>query len=198
MANPGKPSKRQDLLHLIESRCAVFPPSFNDQPVAKSEITRLLQVANSAPTHRLTQPWRFKVIMGDARMRLGQWLANQYRSSVETSSFSKLKYEKTLAKPAMSGAVIIICMQRDPAESVPEWEEIAAVACAVQNLWISAGALGLGGYWSSPGSIANMGSFISLAPGERCLGLFYLGHHNQPVLPKKRSPWSQKVTWISD
>ena len=41
-------------------------------------------------------------------------------------------------------------MQRDPKESVPEWEEIASVAMAVQNMWLMAQELNLGGYWSSP------------------------------------------------
>ncbi len=88
-------------------------------------------------------------------------------------------------------------MQRDPKESVPEWEEIAAVACAVQNIWIACGQLGLGGYWSSPKSIENMHEFTPMADGERCLGLFYLGYHNQPRMTRNRTPWQEKVVWIN-
>ena len=41
-------------------------------------------------------------------------------------------------------------MQRDPGERIPEWEELASVACAVQNMWLSATSYGIGAYWSSP------------------------------------------------
>ena len=89
-------------------------------------------------------------------------------------------------------------MQRDPQERVPEWEEIAAVACAVQNIWIGCASLGLGGYWSSPKTIDYMHEFTSMEVGEKCLGLFYLGYHNQPQLAKNRTSWQQKVAWITD
>lgn len=87
-------------------------------------------------------------------------------------------------------------MQRDPAERVPEWEEVAAVACAVQNLWLSCTAYGIGGYWSTPHSIIEAREFLELADGERCLGLFYLGYHQMPDLPGRRIPITQKITWM--
>ena len=192
-----QPKDRDRMLELISSRRSVFPRSFIDKTISKSDIEKLLQIANTAPTHRLTEPWRFKVLVDGALDRLGDWLAEQYRDSCLDATFSESKYERTRQKARRAGAVILICMQRDPKQSVPEWEEIAAVACAVQNLWIASGALDLGGYWSTPKAIANMDSFTELGAGEKCLGIFYLGHHNQAFVAKKRSSWMEKVTWIS-
>ena len=95
-----------------------------------------------------------------------------------------------------SGAVIAICMQRDLKDRVPEWEEIAATAMAVQNMWLMTGHLGLGGYWSSPGYISDMKEELQLAEGERCLGFFYLGAYDAPMPDGDREPVEEKITWF--
>ena len=66
-------------------------------------------------------------------------------------------------------------MRRDKAESIPEWEEIAATAMAVQNIWLSCVDSPIGGYWSTPKKINRLHTFLNLTKNERCLGLFYLG-----------------------
>ena len=89
-------------------------------------------------------------------------------------------------------------MQRDLEERLPEWEEIAAVACAVQNMWLTATAHGLGAYWSTPGAINAVGDFVELAEGERCLGFFYMGYTDAPHPEGKRAPLADKVQWIEE
>ena len=95
-----------------------------------------------------------------------------------------------------SACVIAICMQRDPDERVPEWEEIAAVSCAVQNMWLSCAAHNIGCYWSSSKAILQARELLQLREGERCLGLFYMGYHDLPELPGKRTPVKEKVQWM--
>ena len=86
-------------------------------------------------------------------------------------------------------------MKRDEKESVPEWEEIAATAMAVQNLWLTATELGLGGYWSTPAYVDQIGDFISMEEGETCLGLFYLGAFEGPMPTREPGDWREKVQW---
>jgi len=179
----------------ITDRRSVYPRFFTDEPVSDEQILTLLEAANWAPTHRMTEPWRFIVIRGARKAELGRFLAEQYKSKQSESSFSERKYKGKKEKAERSSAVIAIILQRDPAESVPEWEELAAVSAAVQNLWITASALGLGGYWSSPQSMVGRPDFLALPTGQSCFGLFYLGHHNMPELPRERKPVGDKVQW---
>lgn len=79
--------------------------------------------------------------------------------------------------------------------AVPQWEEVAATACAVQNLWLAASAAGIGGYWSSPGTIKHIGDFLGLAGNEECLGFFYMGYHDEPPRAANRRPIAEKVQW---
>jgi len=182
---------------LIRQRRAIFPKTYNDKPISQTLIEEVLENANWAPTHRLTEPWRFKVFTGASLVRLGQYLADWYKNNTPADSFSEKKYEKNLQNPQRSACVIAICMQRDPEERVPEWEEIAAVACAVQNMWLTCTAYDIGCYWSTPRAALEADEFLGLQSGERCLGLFYMGYHDLPELPGKRSPISEKVEWLS-
>ncbi|WP_367391922.1 nitroreductase [Lewinella sp. LCG006] len=183
---------------IIRSRSSIFPAMYTDEPISEEVIMDLLENANWAPNHKKTEPWRFKVIRGAALQRLADFMGSTYKSITPQESFSEMKMKKLSTNPIKANTVIAICMQRDPAESLPEWEELAATAMAVQNLWLSATAYGLGGYWSSPGLIAHLGPFLNLAEGERCLGLFYLAHHQAPEIPRERGDVAAKVKWMKE
>lgn len=181
---------------LMRKRRSIFPKTYNDKPIPREIIEEVLENANWAPTHKLTEPWRFKVFAGSALERLADYLADYYRNNTPPEQFSAAKYNKTLESPRRAGCVIAICMQRDPEGRVPEWEELAAVACAVQNMWLTCTAHGIGSYWSTPKAAIQADDFLGLSAGERCLGLFYMGYHDLPDLPAKRSPIADKTTWI--
>ena len=182
------------ILDIIKKRRAVFPAQYNDRPIAKEMLLDVLEAANWAPTHRRTEPWRFKVLRGKSLEKLGEFMAGKYEQIDEKPK--KIKIKKFRENPIRSAAVILICMQRDPAESIPEWEEIASTAMAVQNMWLRCTELGIGSYWSSPALIKHMGEFVDLAEGEKCLGLFYMGYYDQEIPVVGREPIEEKVLWL--
>jgi nitroreductase len=187
----------EDLGALIRRRRAIYPKSYlPDRPVERALIEQLLENANWAPTHKRTEPWRFRVFHSESsRRRLGDYLAEYYLKSTPPEAISEEKFKKAGENPLRSGAVIAICMQRHPVSGLPEFEEIAAVACAVQNMWLTCTALGLGSYWSTPAGILDAADFLQLQADERCLGLFYLGWHHMPQVPGQRRPVEEKTTW---
>lgn len=188
----------EEAIELIKNRRSVYPRWFTSDPVEQEDILKLLEAANWAPTHKMTEPWRFIVLHSKpARIELSEFLGEYYTRNTPKDKFSALKHRKTVEKPLQSAAVIAIVMQRDPAESLPEWEELAATACAVQNLWIAATASGFGGYWSSPATMLSVdaANFLSLKEGEKCLGVFYLGKHRMPETPRVRKQIEDKVRW---
>lgn len=182
---------------LIRKRRSVFPKSYNSKPITREVVEQILENANWAPTHKLTEPWRFKVIVGGGLERLATYLSTTYKENTPADSFSERKFNKLKTNPMKAACVIAICMKRDEEERIPEWEELASVACAVQNMYLTCAAYGLGSYWSSPKIILEANEFLSLEEGERCLGLFYMGYHDLPELPGKRTPIEEKITWIT-
>ena len=123
---------------------------------------------------------------------------NERRRSRLEEKFQERKFQKLQTNPTKAGCVIAICMQRDLEERIPEWEEIAAMGCAIQNMYLTCTAYGIGSYWSSPGIIkySEISEFLNLKEGERCLGFFYMGYHEMPQIEGKRGAISDKVDWI--
>ena len=187
-----------DISNLIRKRRSIFPKTYIDKPIAKEIIEEILENANWAPTHKMTEPWRFKVLTGGALERLRDWQVDWYLTNVPEEKFSDQKFKKLQTKPLQAAAIIAICMQRDAKESLPEWEEIAAVSCAVQNMWLTATSYDIGAYWSSSKFIKDIGGFLNLSEGERCLGFFYMGYHELPELPRKRGAIEDKVEWVAE
>jgi len=186
----------KNLKNLIRSRRSIYPPMYIDEAIDEEIIKEMLENANWAPNHKKTEPWRFKIYRSAARQKLADWLSSTYKERMPVDKFSEKKFQKLSTNPVKSDTVIAIIMQRDPDEQLPEWEELAAVAMAVQNLWLTATAYGLGAYWASPGLLAHAGDFMNLKSGERCYGLFYLAHHNAPEFPGIRKDIEEKVEWI--
>ena len=183
------------LLELIKSRRSIMPNQYNASTIKDEEINLILEAANWAPTHKKTEPWRFKVLKNKTKNDLGKFLADKYKES--NTNFSKFKYNNLIEKAKKSSTIILICMQRDPDESVPEWEEIASVSMSVQNMWLMATNLNIGSYWSSPKLISSIDKFIPLSKGEKCLGLFYMGKYDGETVSRNPSPIEKKVSWLN-
>lgn len=187
-----------DITELIHRRRAIFPKFYlPGQPIERSLIEQLLENANQAPTHKLTEPWRFIVFhSAESRQRLSDYLEQFYVTDTPPALFSEEKRIKSRENPLRAGAVIALCRHFDPANGLPEWEETAAVACAVENMWLSCTAANLGCYWSTPKAALQANEFLQLGTGDSCLGFFYLGWHNMPALPGKRRPVAEKTKWM--
>lgn len=186
-----------DLQKLIQKRRSVFPDQYNGKPISKEVIEQILEAANWAPTHKKTEPWRFKVLQGESKKRLGEFVAEKYREAA--TKFSNFKYVKKQQKFQQSACVISICMQREPKEKLPEWEEIAAVAMAVQNMWLQCTDLGIGSYWSSPKMIEQMDEFFDFKEGEKCIGFFYMGYYDGKLPEGERNTSiAEKTEWMME
>lgn len=188
---------------LIAMRRSIFPPDYDtNKKVPREALDRMLAAANWAPTHGKTEPWRFTVFdTPEKRLELGLLMANWYKTNVPAKKFLESKYNKMVFNCQASSHVIAICMKRQKSGKIPEWEEMCAVACAVQNMHLVATAHGVAAYWSSgpPITLAQeMKDHLKLGVNDKCLGLFYVGMPKEDAkVPKGfRKPIEDKVTWV--
>ena len=117
---------------IIRNRKTIYPIQFSNKELSKDIINEILENALHAPTHRMTQPWFFKVYKGGSKVKLSSLI-----KEIDQEKISKVKIDKFIEKINLSDTVISICMNRDKDNRVPEWEEIAAISMAVQNMWLS-------------------------------------------------------------
>jgi nitroreductase len=186
-----------EINELIRERRTIYPEQFSDRKVHKEQVETMLTNAQWAPTHGNTQPWRFKVFMDDGLTTLSDFLAKTYLELTPAEVQNDMKLAKLLSRPLKSSVVIAVCMERQPEEKILEIEEIEAVACAVQNLHLTATAYGLGGFWSTPKLIysTQMNDFLGLNKKDKCLGLFYLGYPAIEWPKAHRKPLEYTTEW---
>jgi nitroreductase len=183
---------------LIRQRRSTFPKQYDaGKHVDDSIIKQLLENANWAPTHKLTEPWRFTVFTGNGLKTFAGLQASVYKKSAG-NQFKEENYQKLLTAPLLASHVISIGMKRHAEKNIPEMEEIAAVACAVQNMYLTATAYNIGCYWTTGGVTFNEAAkpFFDLEAADKLMGFFYVGVIAIPSVPGIRQPVEAKVKWI--
>lgn len=133
--------------HLVEDVIAARRTSLfvdPDRPVPLELVDRLITSATWAPNHKRTWPWRFTVLAGDARLRLGVTLAE----AAAAQGAEAVKVAKLRGKYARSAVVVLVWVVVD-GDEVRRREDRDAVAAATQNLLLAATGHGLGSYWAS-------------------------------------------------
>jgi len=187
-----------DLNDLLRSRRSTFNDQFEPGKKIPDEIVwELLRNANNAPSHKLTEPWRFVVFTGDGLKLLAEKQAEIFKANAG-ASFKQNKYEKLKTAPLNCSHVIAIGLKRH-ADELPEMEEIASVACAVQNIYNSLQAYGIGGYWTT-GGITYMDAakeFFGLEPEDKLMGFFQMGYIKTPTAPRTPGAIEEKVRWVT-
>lgn len=166
----------------------------------ESLIREMLENANWAPTHGLTEPWRFTVFTGEARAKVAQVLVAAYEEVTPPEAFKPAKLESMRTNPLRAPVLISIGMKRQESGKISELDEIQAVACAVQNMHLTATAHGLGGFWSSNAAVCSdqMKTFVGLEEQDRVLGLFYVGYPLAGWPEGTRTSVDKKVDWRTE
>jgi len=190
----------EEINHLMRNRRSVFPDQFEAGKHIPDEIIHQILVnATWAPNHGHTEPWRFVVFTGEGLKTLAHFQSELYKQTAG-EKISEGNYQKLQTRPLLASHVIALCMERDPKKKHPEVEEIAAVACAVENIYLSVTAYGLGGYWTTGGITYNekAKSFFGLGKDDRLLGFFYIGYIAVPSPSGKRKSLDEKVAWVKE
>ena len=186
---------------LIRNRRSIYPEMYSPEPVDDHIIQQMLENANWAPNHGMTQPWSFRVFTGQGLEKLGTFQSNLYKEiTTAKNEFQEKKYEKLKTKPLQASHVISIGMRRNHKHKVPVIEEIEAVACAVQNMYLTAEAYGIGCYWGSGGITyyEEAKPFFGLEEEDQLLGFLYIGTIKGKKPDGKRKPIQQYVSWVRE
>lgn len=184
----------------IRNRSSIFPDQFDpDNKIDDDIIMNILTNATWAPTHKLTEPWQFLVYGPERVSDFFDALKEVYLKDRSESDISRVKLNKYEKRKRQVSHVIVVNMIRDSKERVPELEEICAVSCAIQNIYLSLAPHNVGGYLST-GLVFNpaFGDYLKLGAKDKCLGYFFLGNiksdYNSPE--RKRINLKDKLIYI--
>ncbi|SFO29258.1 Nitroreductase [Algoriphagus ornithinivorans] len=194
----------EEVNKIIRGRRSMFVAQFKENdPVDDSIIEEMLENANWAPTHKLTQPWRFIVYTGEGLKKFADYQAELYKKRAEKNGtpFIEATYQKFKENPLKASHVIAILMKRTEGSGIPVMEEIAAVSMAVQNMYLTASAHGLAAYWGTGGPTfwEEAREDFGLEGEDILMGFFYVAKPATENWPAgKREPIADKVGWIRE
>jgi nitroreductase len=187
-----------EVTQAIQSRRSVG--RVKQDPVPRELVEKILESAVHAPNHKITEPWRFHVFTGKGRGELARARAELARILAETE-----REEEELAagrisrerKKAFRAPVVIAVISRGGRDEVETLENYAACAAAVQNMQLTAHALGLATIWRTGLQAYHpyMREFFGLEAGDKIVAYLYLGYPDMEERPRRREPASSKTVW---
>ncbi len=184
------------LSSIIKKRRSIKPALFNGNKIADEQIEQLLQLADWAPTHTLSEPWRFVVYAGKKVNDFSRQHALLYQQFTAAEKFMQGKFDGIIANGEKSSHLIVCIMKRSN-EKIPAIEEIAAASCAVQNILLGAAALDIATLWSTGGMTLSpaMKNHFQLNEQDEILGILFLGKTDEQVEGKRKIALSEKIVW---
>lgn len=188
------------LSKIISNRRTVKPARMNGKKISEKDIRALLQLADWAPTHGRTEPWRFIVFEEQALQDFSKKHADLYKEISDPEKFRQDKFEKLIQNGQQASHLIAVVMKRTGNSKISEAEESAAVAAAIQNILLGAEALGIAAIWSTGGMATKeeMKPLLQLAPEDKVGGFLYLGYTEAAISPGFRKiPLKEKTYWKS-
>ena len=183
-----------DTLFAIETRHSV--KKMKADPVPRDMIEKLLAAGNHAPNHHKLRPWRFIVLTGDARLRLGDMMAASQRDRV--ADLPPEASDKTRALPLRAPVIIAVGVDKPTDGKTPEIENVCAAAAACQNILLAAHSLGLGAIWRTGewAEDAKVKAHLGFAADQHLIGFLYIGYPDGEMVTAERPTVNDRVTWM--
>jgi len=181
---------------IIKNRRTIKPFMMNGHKIPDEQVAGLLELADWAPTHGLTEPWRFVVYADPTEFCSVH--AEMYKANTSWDDFSEGVYDNLKHQGDKASHVIIAIMKRGNLPKIPAFEEMAAASCAVQNLLLGATALNIASYWGTGGMALKpaMKEFLDLGDNDQVIGVLYFGYAGEQPEGRRNTPLTEKVKWI--
>ena len=198
-----------ELYKLIKSRRTIR--AFEDKPVPKEVILKLLESARWAPSAHNRQPWRFVVIYNEeVKKKLAVEMGKKLRADLERDGlppqFIETKVNTSIARFTKAPVLILACLTMSEMDKYPDERRnnaekvmaIQSIALALQNILLTAHSLGLGVCWRCAPLFAPeiVKKVLDLPADWEPQAILEIGYYDFIQLPPKRKNLNEIVRWI--
>jgi len=183
--------------NVIKTRRTIKPGMMNGQKIPNGHVAALLELADWAPTHGLTEPWRF-IVYEDPAVFCKEH-AELYQRSSTPDTFNPATFNNLNNLGNNASHVVLAIMKRGDKPKIPPVEEVAAASAAIQNLLLGATALNIASFWSTGGMALRpeMKEHLELGEDDQFMGILYLGYADELPEGRRNTPIEDKVKWIN-
>jgi nitroreductase len=174
-------------LDLLRTRRSVPPLRLEGPGPDPAELDAILTLAARVPDHGKLAPWRFLVIEGEARARIGARIGEAYGTDHPEADAARLDLERN--RLALAPLVVAVVSRAGPHVKIPEWEQVLSAGAVAMNLVIAANASGFATAWLTEWFAYDRRILdaLGLDPRERLAGFIHVGRA-QEVPPDRPRP----------
>lgn len=185
-----------ETIDLLSARRSTPAHKLSEPAPNDEQLTRLLTIASRVPDHGKLTPWRFVVIRGDARGKLGETIAGAYSADHPEADADKLAQQRGLLSRAP--LVVAVVSRAGPHAKIPEWEQILSAGAACQNLVIAANAAGFGANWITEWIAYDRRILdaMGLSNEERVAGFVHIGTAAERMPDRPRPDLADVVSYL--
>jgi nitroreductase len=161
-----------DAIEALTSRRS--PVKLVEPAPGDEQLQQILSAAIRAPDHGRLRPWRFLVLRGSARERLGDVLADALKARAPDVPPDVIERERQ--KPLRSPLMVVVAAAIAEGK-IPAVEQLLSAGAAAQNIMLAAHAMGFGANWRTGDGAydAKVKEALGLKPDDAIVGFFYLG-----------------------
>jgi nitroreductase len=181
-------------LDLLSTRRSVAPHLLGGPGPTGAELEALLTIAVRVPDHGRLTPWRFIVIEGDARHRIGETIAAAFRADQPETDDGRVAQERN--RLARAPTVVAVVSRARPHVKIPEWEQALSAAAVCMTLVVAANAMGFATSWLTEWYAFDRRVLdaLGLEPEERIAGFVHIGRALEAPVERPRPSLADLVT----
>ncbi|NNM73272.1 nitroreductase family protein [Enterovirga aerilata] len=181
-------------LALLARRRSVPPHLMTGPGPDEAELEALLTIAARVPDHGKLAPWRFIVIAGEARHRIGEAIAAAFQADEPGADPERVATERN--RLARAPLVVAVVSAARPHVKIPEWEQVLSAGAVCMNLVVAANLLGYATAWLTEwyGFDRRVLDVLGLRAHERLAGFIHIGRASEVPADRQRPALSDIVT----
>jgi nitroreductase len=183
-----------ETIQLLRRRRSVSPNMLVEPGPSPEEIETLLLIAARVPDHGRLAPWRFIVLEGQGRARIGEAIASAFSSDEPAAADDRVAFERN--RLSRAPVVVAVVSRAKPHVKIPDWEQLLSTGAVCMNLVVAANAMGCGTSWLTEwyASDRRVLDALGLEPHERIAAFIHIGTAKEPPVERPRPVLADLVT----
>ena len=183
-------------LDILNTRRSVPSRQLGEPGPDDATLRRLIEAALRVPDHGKLEPFRIRILRGDAKHHFGTTLANMALKA--NPELSDAKREKEQRRYEFAPVVLVVSARIDEDSKVPAFEQNLTAGCVAYNLLLGAQALGFGAQWLTGWAAydRDVAKLLGMKKHEHVVGFIHLGTPGIEAPERDRPAYDDIVsTW---
>ena len=183
-----------ELSEFLLKRRSVVVRNMAEPGPSSEDLENIMRAGMRVPDHGRLTPWRFLVIRGDARIKMGKILGEAFKKENPDciDEQDEIEEERFIRAPA----IIAVISRTNPEHKIPEWEQILSSGAACQTMLIAAQSMGFASQWLTEwySYDDDVKRAIGAGPEDKIAGFLHLGNGTSELSDRARPDYDEIVS----